>query len=97
VRVGTRRPVVPRPALQRRDVDMIDRLSRLRNWRKEAGQKMGVPSDVVLPRDMMQEIAARNPADLRELRQVMKPVPWRFEHFGKDLLDRLQSKEDRKC
>ena len=97
VRVGSRRPVVPRPALQRRDVDMIDRLSRLRNWRKEAGQKMGVPSDVVLPRDIMQEIAARNPADLRELRQVMKPVPWRFERFGKDLLDRLQSKEDRKC
>lgn len=93
VRVGSRRPVVARDSYNRRETDMIDRLNRLRNWRKDAGQKMGVPSDVVLPRDIMQEIASRNPANLQELQQVMETIPWRFERFGKDLMRELQQKE----
>ena len=97
VRVGSRRSPVARDSRARRDTDMIDRLNRLRSWRKVAGQRMGVPSDVVLPRDIMQEIASRNPSNLDEMREVMKTIPWRFERFGKAIMQELQQVEERIC
>ena len=97
VRVGSHRPPVARDSRPRRDTAMIDRLNRLRNWRKVAGQKMGVPSDVVLPRDIMQEVASRNPSNMNEIREVMKTIPWRFERFGEAIMQELQQEEERIC
>ena len=97
VRVGSRHVPVTRAAYSRRDNDMVDRLKQLHNWRKITAQKMGVPSDVVLPRDIMQEIASQNPSNPEELRKVMETIPWRFEQFGKDLMQELQLNEERIC
>ena len=97
VRVGSRHTPVTRAAFSRRDNDMVDRLKQLHNWRKMTAQKMGVPSDIVLPRDIMQEIASQNPSKLEELRELMETIPWRFERFGKDLMRELQPNEERIC
>lgn len=59
----------------------------MHSWRKETARRLGVESDVVLPRNIMQRIVAQEPHTLPELAQVMEDTPWRFEHFGAEILD----------
>lgn len=68
----------------------LNRLEALRLWRKRAGQKMQVQSDIILPRDILEAIAGRNPAEPHGLKDVMAGVPWRFEHFGTDIMQVLR-------
>jgi len=48
---------------------------------------MGVQSDIVLPRDILEEIAGRNPHTMEGLKDLMADVPWRYNHFGQHILD----------
>ncbi len=73
--------------------DFLFRLDALRNWRKDMGQQMGVPSDVILPRDMLEQIAQASPQNLPELAELMGHLPWRLEKFGEQILDALERKE----
>jgi ribonuclease D len=86
VKKGLANPPIQLEKHRRPSQSYIDRLQNLQNWRKEAGKKMGVLSDIVLPRDILEEIAARNPRDLRELEAIMVDVPWRFAHFRRDII-----------
>ncbi len=65
----------------------INRLETLKEWRKTAAGRMGVQSDIVLPRDILEAIAGRNPKDCGELQVEMEEVPWRFAHFGVEILE----------
>ena len=47
---------------------------------------LGVPSDVVMPRDVLCRIARANPRDLSTLKAQMFDVPYRFNRFGQDML-----------
>jgi len=67
----------------------LARLDKLRGWRKATAQAMGVKSEVVLPRDLLIGIAAKNPASMDELSALMSEVPWRFQQFGADILETL--------
>jgi ribonuclease D len=86
VRRGQTAPPLLRPNSPRMDEQMAVRLEALRNWRKRAGQDMGVESDVVLPRDVLFDVAAHNPRNLDELASFMQAIPWRLQHFGPDIL-----------
>jgi ribonuclease D len=69
---------------------ILNRLEYLRNWRKQAGKTMGVESDVILPRDMMEHLAQVGPTCMEDLAVIMKDLPWRLEHFGPELLNILK-------
>jgi len=75
-----------RPASHRPDERVMNRLERLRNWRKNEGKAMGVESDVILPRDKMEQLAQAGPTSLEELAALMLDLPWRMGHFGQELL-----------
>lgn len=77
-------PIVPHPGVQ-----FIDRFETLRFWRKTAAQRMGVKSDVVLPRDLLSAIADSNPRQPKDLAAILKEVPWRMERFGEQILEAL--------
>ena len=79
------RPTNPRPS----DL-VLWRLETLRNWRKLTAREMGVESDVVLPRDILEIIAERGPRNLEELAGIMSGLPWRLEHFGQRILEALR-------
>ncbi len=79
------RPRSPRP-----DDAYLQRLDALRSWRKQAGLDMGVASDVVLPRDLLTELAEQNPQGPDELQVILQDVPWRLEHFGGQILEVLR-------
>ncbi len=66
--------------------DFLYRLEVLRSWRKDTGQQLSVPSDVILPRDMLEEIAQANPRNKAELTELMGRLPWRLEKFGDQIL-----------
>jgi len=90
VQRGQKSEPVYRPRTRRPDPKFVERLEALQNWRKKAALRMDVPSDVVLPRDLMRQIAQVSPHNLDELGQVMRTAPWRMEHFGEQILRELQ-------
>jgi ribonuclease D len=79
-----------RPSYPRPDEQFINRLDMLRNWRKLTGHSLGVESDVILPREILEQIAQNNPKRLEDLAAIMGTVPWRFERFGEQILKLLQ-------
>jgi ribonuclease D len=80
-----RRPLQPRP-----DDRFMNRLDRLKNWRKHTGLAWGVDSDVILPRDVMEELARAQTKLPQDLVEPMASVPWRCETFGKEIYNLLK-------
>lgn len=66
-----------------------DRYETLRTWRKETASRRLVDSDVILPRDLLWEIAKAFPHTPEALKEIMAPLPWRYEHYGQSILDVL--------
>jgi ribonuclease D len=67
----------------------VYRLETLRNWRKDTGEALGVPSDVILPREVLELIAQANPRQMDELAEIMCDLPHRLEKFGPKILNVL--------
>lgn len=91
VQRGLHRPPLYPPRNCRPNEEYLAWLEALRQWRKTTAQKMGIASDVVLPREVMLRIAESPPNSLAELRQLMWDVPYRYERFGEQILNLLQS------
>jgi ribonuclease D len=94
IRCGMRSKPPPRPASHRPDDRFLSRLDALRDWRKQTGQKLGVESDVILPREILEDIAQNNPQKIEDLAVVMQPTPWRFERFGGQIFRVLHPPEE---
>ncbi|MCB2209269.1 HRDC domain-containing protein [bacterium] len=75
------KPVRP-PHHKRPANAILQRIDELREWRKLTGRDLGVPSDVVLPRDVLNRIAWADPNNQAELEKAMHDVPYRFSRFG---------------
>lgn len=67
------------------------RFEALRSWRKDEARKHKVESDLILPRDLMENLANQAPRQKRELHRLMSPLEWRFQKFGDDILTILVS------
>lgn len=81
-------PVYP-PRTPRPDELYLARVEGLRDWRKRTANRMQVKSDVILPRDVLYSIAARDPGNQKELAEIMVQVPWRLERYGEQILATL--------
>ena len=78
---------LPRPAnTPKPSVDVLNRKDLLKNWRKEMGLKYDVPSDVILPKDILENIASVNPKEKEELKVIMSDIPWRYQRFSEQIL-----------
>jgi ribonuclease D len=89
VEAGLSAEAVYPPRTPRPDEQFLSRLEALRIWRKETAKELHVKSDVVLPRDVMHAIAARDPANHDQLAKLMDQVPYRLDHFGDQILGTL--------
>lgn len=83
---GLKAPPLYPPRARRPDRRFLERLEALRTWRKEAAERLGVSSDVVLPRDLMTALAEANPQNEVDLADTMGDAPWRRENFGEEIL-----------
>ncbi len=75
------------------DAQWVERVERLRAWRKRVAQQWGVDSDIILPRTLLEVLARLTPRTLDELQEVLHRSPWRFRTFGEALLQVLQEEE----
>jgi ribonuclease D len=82
----TLEPIVTRNHKRPSDA-YIKRLESLKEWRKNTGVRLGVQSDIILPRDILENIAGRNPENQSDLRLEMADIPWRYTHFGTEILE----------
>lgn len=85
----TATPIYP-PRPPRPDAAYQVRMDNLRDWRKKTARKIGVESDVILPRDLLNTIVRKNPQNRSALEEILEDVPWRLEHYGEQLLSLLR-------
>lgn len=90
VQQGKKAPPEYPPHHERPDDDVLERIDTLREWRKLTGRDLGVPSDVILARDVLYRIARANPGNMRQLQNQMRDVPYRFDRFGHEIMNILQ-------
>lgn len=93
VRHGLQAQPIDLPRRQRPDGRFLSRLDRLKTWRKQTAERMQVLSDVVLPRDVLEQIASQNPQTPSSLQNIMRGIPWRFTHFCEEILDVIKEKK----
>jgi ribonuclease D len=85
-------PVMPRNLNKKPDKKLLARKDMLSDWRKQTGERLGVPSDVILPREMLLQIVEDNPRSLEDLEKIMAGTPFRFESYGKEIISKLEGK-----
>jgi ribonuclease D len=90
VKQGLRSPPPVRPKPEHIDDDIVNRYKHLRKWRKQTAEARDVDSDIILPREIMWSIACEAPLTRKKLRQLMKPLEWRFEQYCDDILEVIQ-------
>lgn len=90
VQRGRRTPAPRPPAPEPVSESFLARQEALRAWRKRMAERRGVESDVILPREVMLEIARLAPTSSEELRQIMGSLHWRFRAYGASILRALR-------
>lgn len=90
VEKGKELPLVTRPGVERPSDAFLTRLDELKKWRKKAARVMGVESDVVLPRTLMELLAEKGPDSMLQLNQLLANSPWRMTRFGSQMLQVLK-------
>ncbi len=86
---GKNTPLVRATEAERQPDAVVNRLQKLKNWRKETAAKLEVESDVILSRVAMQAIAEQNPANYQELALILREFPWRLSQYGESILNAL--------
>jgi ribonuclease D len=88
---GHRAPLPRRPSYKPYDEDVRSRYEALRAWRKKVARLLDVESDVILPRDILWDIARAAPRDAKSLQKVMSPLERRFQTYGQEIIKTLWS------
>jgi ribonuclease D len=79
------KPVHP-PRNIRPDGRYLARLEAIKQWRKLKAHQLQVESDIILPRDLLHVLAAKNPQNEKALSDCLSDVPWRCERYGEEIL-----------
>jgi ribonuclease D len=89
VQHGLTAPHPRRPHAEHADQKALARYETLRQWRKRAAAERQVESDVILPREVLWEIARAAPREMMDLEPLMSPLTWRFQAYGPAILHAL--------
>jgi len=90
---GLKADPIQRKRKSRPNQDYLERFEMLRRWRQKKAKQLDVMSDVIMPKDLLYSLAAKNPSKKKELAEIMESVPWRFGEFGDEILSLLISSE----
>ncbi len=67
-----------------------ERMEALKEWRKTRARELGVESDIILPRDVLESIAHEAPPTAAALAELMHSLPYRFGEYGTEILETIQ-------
>jgi ribonuclease D len=90
VRRGEAAPPVRPPRIERVPDAVRERYELLHQWRKARAKARGVESDVIVPRDVLTELARLNPRTLEALETIEQLGPWRRQTYGEEILKILK-------
>lgn len=85
VETGQKRPPIRCPVNVKPDLAVRVRVDRLKEFRKQAAAKLKVESDIILPRDLMYQLAEQPPDDWTEFETRMILYPWRLQNYGEEI------------
>ncbi len=71
----------------------LQKYDALKNWRKVKGFELSVESDIVLPKEHMEQIAQKNNCTLSDIQEIMQNIPYRFQKFGKEIYAIIEGME----
>jgi ribonuclease D len=94
VQQGEDSPPLNRQPRTRPNENYVKRLEKLKEWRKLKAQDLKIESDIVIPKDIMEKIAAFNPKNKGDLYEIMNMTPWRYKHYGDSILNELSGLEE---
>ena len=83
------------PSTERQDSDVLERYEVLRRWRKQRAQERGVESDVIIPRDVLWEIALHPPQDPAGLESVAGFGPVRRAKYSGEIIKALKELKEK--
>ncbi len=69
------------------------RFEALRQWRKERAAQRGVPSDIIVSKDALWEVAHVAPRNWEQFRKLRKLGPWRKKTYGDEILEVLANQD----
>jgi ribonuclease D len=93
IKKGQAAAPIPRPPRPKMDRVYMDRVEKLKQWRKITGKEYKVESDVILPKDLMESLAYHHPRSQNEIDHVMREFPYRRTKFGMQILVQLNKEE----
>lgn len=62
----------------------------LKQWRKQKGYELSVESDIILPKEHLEQLAHLKQCDLHNIQTIMYNIPYRFNKFGEEILSLLE-------
>lgn len=74
------------PRLLTADDATLARYEALRAWRKRKADQRRVESDVILPRDLLWQLATCPPRTQEQLTAILEPLHWRAQTYGPEIL-----------
>ncbi|MCJ7703403.1 MAG: HRDC domain-containing protein [Anaerolineales bacterium] len=91
VRIGHQKNPPRQPRKKRPSDQYLNRVDTLRQWRKTTARHFNVESDVILPKDLLYDLAENNPQTPTEITQLLHTVPWRLDKFGDEIFHLLRA------
>ncbi len=88
---GRKAPPQRPPGHERRPDDIVNRYDALHKWRKQKAKARGVESDVIVPRDVLWEIAAHPPQSAADFERMASFGPVRRAKYGAEIMEVLKN------
>lgn len=93
IKKGQAAPPISKPPRPRMDKEYLDRVEKLKQWRKNVGKECKVESDVIIPKELLESLAYHDPHTQDEIDYLMREFPYRHTRFGRQILEQLTKEE----
>lgn len=90
IAAGADLPFVKPEPIPRKPSWYLKKMEKLKTWRKEKGEAIGVESDIVLPKAYMQSLVENRPTTSEKVASILGDSPWRLERYGEEIVDVLK-------
>ena len=85
---GNKRKYKPKP-----NPNYLRKYDALKRWRKFKGNELSVDSDIVLPKEHLEQLAHITNCNLENVQSAMENIPYRFNKFGLEILSVIANEE----
>ena len=91
IKHGKTAQLPPRPRNRKPPAEVAERYNLLRKWRKNKAEQRGVDSNVILPKEVLWDLAKQLPMNAGDLEAIDGFGSWRQGEYGEELLDILRN------